>query len=225
MQRRLVRKRDLEILLSKIKPCQSPKAYLEQYTIPPKAAAELLCIAAHTHDDIEDQSVIDLGCGTGRLAIGSVFLGAKEATGVDVDKAPLRRAVECATELGVNDRTQWVASDIATIRGDFDTVLQNPPFGIQRRRADRKFLRKSLQIGRRVYSLHRRSQSLDQADNRHLAEPILSSPSRFLKKFIEECGGHIDAVYTLLMIIPHMFPFHEKKEYRFLVDLYVIERK
>ena len=224
MQRRLVRKLDLEILLSKIETFKSPKAYLEQYTITPKAAADLLYIAAYTHDDIEDNSVIDLGCGTGRLTIGSALLGAKQVTGVDVDKAPLRRAAKYAVELGVKDNTQWVASDIATIRGDFDIVIQNPPFGIQRRRADRRFLKKSLQIGRRVYSLHRR-QNTDQAGNIHLSEPIISSPARFLKTFIENCGGHIQAVYSLLMVIPHMFPFHKKREHRFLVDLYVIERK
>jgi putative methylase len=73
-QKRLVRKRDLERALSQIETHPTPKAYLEQYTTPSNVAAETLYLAAYVHDDIIDKTVIELGCGTGRLAIGAALL-------------------------------------------------------------------------------------------------------------------------------------------------------
>jgi putative methylase len=226
MQNRLVRKLDLEIALSKIKPHSSPKAYLEQYTISPEVAAELLYIATYTYDDIIDKTIVDLGCGTGRLAIGSCLMGAKETIGVDIDKIATKTALKNAEKLNVKGRIQWVTADITAIHGSFDTVLQNPPFGVRKRKADRKFLEKALEIGRRIYSLHKSSQK-----NRKLARKLKTSNTRFttpssssfLKSFIEKHGGQIKAVYTLPMTIPHMFEFHRKRRHQFLVDLYIIE--
>jgi len=226
MQKRLVRKLDLEIALSKVEPHPSPKAYLEQYTITPEAAAELLYIATYTYDDIIGKNIADLGCGTGRLAIGSALLGAKETLGVDIDRNAIEVASKNAERLDVKEKIQWIATDITTIQGAFDTVLQNPPFGIQRRKADRKFLRKALEIGKHVYSLHKSSR-----ENRKLVKRLRGqksrlmpvSPSPFLRKFIERHGGEIKAVYTTLMTIPHMFDFHRKRKHQFLVDLYIVE--
>ena len=86
ISKRLVRKRDLEFLLSNIAENPFPKAFLEQYTTSSKAAADTLYLAAYIHDDIIEKTVMELGCGTARLAIGAVLLGAKEVFGVDLDK-------------------------------------------------------------------------------------------------------------------------------------------
>jgi len=104
MQKRLVRKLDLEIALSKIEPHPSPKAYLEQYTIPPEVAAELLYIAAYTYDDIIDKTIADLGCGTGRLAIGSALLGAKETIGVHKNSGKKRRKIRRERENSMDNQ-------------------------------------------------------------------------------------------------------------------------
>jgi len=226
MQNRLVRKLDLEITLSKIKQHPSPKAYLEQYTIPPEVAAELLYIAAYTYDDIIEKAVADLGCGTGRLAIGSCLLGAKETVGVDIDKIATKTALKNAEKLDVKGKTQWITADVTTIRGSFDTVLQNPPFGVQKRKADRKFLETALKIGKRIYSLHKSSQKNYRFTKKSEPAKSLSnsiSPKPFLKGFIEKHGGQIRAVYTMPMTIPFMFNFHRKRRHQFLVDLYIIE--
>ena len=84
-QRRLVRKRDLELALSSIEANPTPKAYLEQYATPSTVAADALHMAAYVFDDIVDKTVMELGCGTARLALGAAFLGAKEVFGVDLD--------------------------------------------------------------------------------------------------------------------------------------------
>ena len=209
MQKRLVRKLDLEKAIAKIEPHPAPKAYLEQYTITPQVAAEILYIAAYIYDDIIDKTVIDLGCGTGRLAIGAALLGARETIGVDIDKAAVRLARKSAEKMGVEKKTLWIAADIDVIRGVFNTVLQNPPFGVQRRRADRRFIKKSLELGDKIYSLHKSGER-----NRE-----------FIKRFIEKHGGRVRGIFPMKIDISRLFKFHRKRKSSVKVDLYRIEGK
>lgn len=227
VQRRMVRKRDLEIALSKVEPHPAPKAHLEQYTIPANVAAEILYIAAYVNNDIVGKKIADLGCGTGRLAIGAALLGAKEVVGVDIDKTMVKLAWKNAAKLSVKDKTQWLIADIDALHRVFDTVLQNPPFGVQKRRADRKFLCKSLEIAHRIYSLHKgeSNKELFEKLKKRGTQVIPVQPSAFLKRFIEQCGGKINAVYAMVMTIPYMFEFHKKRKHEFVVDLYVIDGK
>jgi putative methylase len=227
VRRRLVRKRNLEIALSKVEAHPTPKAYLEQYTIPASIAAEILYIAAYVNGDIIQKRIVDLGCGTGKLAIGTALLGAKEVVGVDIDKTAVKLAWKNATKLGVKDKTQWLIADIDAIHGAFDTVLQNPPFGVRKRKADRKFLQKSLEIAYRVYSLHKgkSSKELVRRLEGHRTQVVRVHPSAFLENFIDKHGGKIRAVYVMVMTIPYMFKFHRKRKHQFLVYLYIIETK
>jgi len=208
-QKRLVRKRDLERVLSEIEAHPLPNAYLEQYTTPSKVAAETLYLAAYVYDDIIDKTVMDLGCGTGRLAIGAALLGAKEVFGVDVDRVAVRVAQKNAEIMGLKEKTHWIAADIDVVKGTFDTVLQNPPFGVQRRRADRRFITKSLELSSTIYSFHKGGES-----NRE-----------FIKRFIEGHGGRVTNIFPLKMEIPRMFKFHTKRKRSIQVDLYRIEGK
>jgi putative methylase len=226
MQKRIVRKLDLIRFLSRIEPNPAPKPDLEQYTIPGGAAATMLYVAGYKYGDITGKSVLDLGCGTGRLALGAAFLGAERVLGVDVDRESVNAAFRYAKDANLDCCTQWVVADLEAVRGKFDTVLQNPPYGIQRLHADRRFLEKALETGKVVYSLHK-----GVADGNVLrrklkasSEGILSvEPSGFIKRFVEERGGEVRAVYAMLMAIPHMFSFHEKTRHEFVVDLYVLE--
>ena len=200
---------DLERAISEIEPHPAPKAYLEQYTIPPVVAAEILFTAAYVYDDIINKTIVDLGCGTGRLAIGAVVVGAREAIGVDVDKVAVRTAQRNARRMDVGNRTSWVAADIDVLNGLFDTVLQNPPFGVQRRRADRRFIKRALELGCKIYSLHKSGK-----------------PNReFIKKFIEKHGGKITGMFNMKVEIPRVFEFHTKRKYDVKVDLYRVEGK
>jgi putative methylase len=228
MQKRLVRKLDLELMLSQIEPYSNPNPDLEQYTISIDTAATMLYIAGYSHQDILGKRIVDLGCGTGRLALGAAFLGAKEVLGVDIDKKAVEAASRSSAKIGLNDKTAWLVSDIDSIRGRFDTVLQNPPFGVQRERADRKFIAKALELGDVVYSIHKRPR-----DETALVKKLKMcsdgamrvSASSFMEKFVEENGGKVDSVYALLMTIPHMFDFHTKRKHEFAVDLYVFRKK
>ena len=225
-QKRLVRKLDLERFLSQIKPHPSPNVRLEQYTTSESVAATMLYLAAYTYGDIVDKQILDLGCGTGRLALGCAFLGAKSVVGVDIDKLAVKLALENSAKLGFKTKVDWVAGDVNAIIGKFDTVLQNPPFGVQKRGADRVFLEIALQVADAVYSLHNHPFTDEPLVRRLRANAGLLQveASPFIARFVGAHGGRIEAVYALLLVIPRMFDFHTKARSEIIIDLYVIRR-
>lgn len=226
-QKRLIRKLELELFLSKMETQPSPKANLEQYTISDAIAATILYIASYTNGDIIGKKVLDLGCGSGKFALAASYLGAQRVVGVDIDKTAIKTASENLEKAGFKTNVQWIIGDVSVITGSFDTVLQNPPFGVQKRTADRKFLEKALEVGDVVYSLHNHPCTDKQLIQRLRANTgglLHVPPSSFIEKFVESHHGVIKAVYALLMTIPRMFDFHTKMKHDFVVDLYVIKR-
>jgi putative methylase len=142
-----VRRRDLEDRLAQVPRHPAPRPELEQYRTPDAVAAELLQ-KADEDGAIQGKRVLDLGCGTGLFAIGAALLGARLATGVDVDPAAIGLAQQAAGHADVQGRTWFVAADLRDWRpepGTFDTVVMNPPFGAQAggRHADRLFLQRA----------------------------------------------------------------------------------
>ena len=208
MRAKKLRKKTLEIMLSKTEVAPSPEVLLEQYTIPATTAAQILWLAAYAHNDRAGKTVLDLGCGTGRLTIGASILGAKEAIGVDIDPTAIRTAVRNAIKTGVREKTSWIVSDIEAIKGRCDTVVQNPPFGVQKKGADRKFLRKALEIGKVTYTIHKSGES-----NR-----------KFLTIFLEKLGGKITRTIPMKLAVPPTFNFHREKKHTVNVDLYRVEK-
>ena len=225
-QKRIIRKLDLELFLSNLIPQPNPQAYLEQYTTPATVAATMLYLAAYTNNDIVGKRVLDLGCGTGRLGLGAAYLGANAVVGVDVNRLAIQTAAQNSLNAGLGGVVQWVLADIAAVCGRFDTILQNPPFGVQTREADRAFLVKALLLGNVVYSFHNHPKTDKQliAKLRASGEFLQVSPSPFLEWFVASNGGAVQAVYAMIMNIPKMFDFHTKARYDFVVDLYIIKR-
>lgn len=201
-----MRKKQLEIALQKLSTHPMPSAKLEQYMTPGDVASTLLYLA-YAKDDIVDKVVCDLGCGTGRLAIGAALLGAREVIGVDVDEVALEVAEKNAREAGVS--VKLVKSEVDEFDAkNIDTVIQNPPFGVQRRGADMKFLRKALELAKCVYSIHKLT-----PENRE-----------FIAARVEEMGGSVTDRIELEFHIPRQFEFHTRDAYRFKIDLYRIVR-
>ena len=63
-----------------------------------------LCLSLLDSYGSPGDRILDMGCGSGVLAIAALLLGAKSAIGVDVEKTALKESVENAALNGVGDR-------------------------------------------------------------------------------------------------------------------------
>jgi len=71
-------------------------------------------------------SVLDIGSGSGILAISSVLLGAESAIGVDIDAQSVKTANENAEINGVSDKAKFIVGDLAEkITDKYDIVCAN----------------------------------------------------------------------------------------------------
>ncbi len=89
-------------------------------------ATTSLCLEL-LQDYIKDGSaMLDIGCGSGILAIASVLLGAEYAVGVDIDAQSVKTARENAAINSVSDRTEFIVGDLAEkVSGRFPVVCAN----------------------------------------------------------------------------------------------------
>lgn len=199
-----IRKKDLAIALQRVNPHPKPAAILEQYTIPADLAAEILFTACYTYDNIQEKNVLDLGTGTGRLALGASILGARAVVGVDLDASSIRVASQSAKVLGVE--AGWVVGDIGSIRGSFDTVLMNPPFGTKQPHTDIQFLQCAQNLAPVIYSIHK------------------STTRNFLGQWFQNHALKDERIMSTKMEIPHQFSFHRKPKRFVEVDVFRILR-
>lgn len=70
-------------------------------------------------------SVLDVGCGSGVLAVGACVFGAASATGVDIAPAAVPTTLANARANGVADRIEVSTTDLADVPGSFDVVVAN----------------------------------------------------------------------------------------------------
>lgn len=199
-----IRKRDLAIKLQTIPPHPNPKVALEQYTVPADLAAEILFRACYEQDDIEGKSVLDLGTGTGRLALGASMLGAEYVIGVDLDKSAIEVAMTNRNRLGLG--ADWVLGGIEATHGSIDTIIMNPPFGTKRAHADVQFLEVALGLARVIYSIHK------------------SSTRSYISRWLSHRGAESEIFLSTKMEIPHQFSFHRKKRRFVDIDVYRIRQ-
>jgi len=201
-----MKKKQLEMILQKIPTFEKPVINLEQYQTPAFIAADILFIA-HQFEDIENKTVIDLGCGTGIFSIGAKILGAKKAFGVDIDKNCLKIARKYVKQN--NLKITFINKDIDEIRIKCDTVIMNPPFGAQKsnKKADRKFIEKGFEIANVIYSLH------------------LSKTATFIEKIVKSLKGEIDFYKNYKFPIKYTYNFHDKKVLNFDICLFRILTK
>lgn len=72
------------------------------------------------------RTVLDVGCGTGDLALAALARGATRATGVDLGEGAIEGARALARERSVEDRSTFQVGDAATLDLDrHDIVLLN----------------------------------------------------------------------------------------------------
>jgi len=196
-----MKKRELEIILENLRGFESPKIQLEQYVTPPSLAA-FIAVNARLHGDLT--TVFNLGCGTGILAIATSLLGAY-SVGFDIDLEALKIAKKNA--LKVKADVDFVRADIRRLETKvMGTVVMNPPFGIQKRHADRPFLKKAFEISKVVYTVH----SAGSVD--------------FVRKMALENGFRVTHVWIFSIPLRKTYSFHEKAFKYIPVEVFRIER-
>ena len=84
-----------------------------------------LCLEWLDSLDLEGKTVIDLGCGSGILAIAALKLGAKSAVGIDIDPQAILASRNNAEANGVADRLQLFLSDDKPADLKADVVVAN----------------------------------------------------------------------------------------------------
>ncbi len=167
---------------------ENPKPELEQYSTPVDIAIDF--VKKVNSRGLLEGKVADLGCGTGRLAIGATMLGAN-VTGFEIDQDALNMAIDYSK--GKNLNINWICGAVENIIEEFDTVIMNPPFGSQRPGADRIFLEKALEISNHIWTIH------------------IANTRDFIEKLVEKKGGEIEMRYEFDFPISRSMPFHSKE--------------
>lgn len=137
-ERPLRKRSDLTVRLARLEGFLRPEAASEQVGTPAEPASEMLW-DAYQRGDLAGRRVLDLGSGTGTLAIGAALLGA-DVVGVDQDEGALAIARRNAAKAGVSVAWQVARLGEEPPEWTAETVIMNPPFGAQRAHADRPFL-------------------------------------------------------------------------------------
>ncbi len=226
---KISKKKHLEMILEKVPKHPNPKVELEQYSTPSTIAADLVW-NAYGLGDIDNMSVLDLGCGTGIFAIASSLMGASYSLGVDVDDESI--ALAKITQNSISEEhdiditnTNFIVGDINSFNSindllnernpvnddnnskslnRFDTLIQNPPFGSQEkgsRHADRKFMEFAVNSADVIYSFH------------------MKNTEEFVIDYYRDLGAEVSHKLVYKFPIPKIYDFHteESREVKVVV--------
>jgi putative methylase len=207
-------KRDLARQLGVVEGFESPRAELEQYRTQPEIAATLVHTAG-LHGDIGDHLVVDLGCGTGMLALAASLCGPEAVIGVDIDAAVLASARANEQVIGPESTISWVRGDVTRAplcrrdclaKDEPVTIVTNPPFGAQdgNKHADRAFLATASELADVSYSIHN------------------AGSSEFVDSFTADNGGEVTHAFAAELDLPNAFGFHEHESKAIDVEIFRI---
>jgi len=84
-----------------------------------------LCLEAMAALVRGGDQVLDVGCGSGILAVAALRLGAAGAVGIDIDPAAVEASTAVAGANGVADRLRVSVRPLVEVDGRFDLVLAN----------------------------------------------------------------------------------------------------
>lgn len=202
-------KKDLEIILSRLKTFNKPSLELEQYPTPSNIAAEWVWTMAMKRE-AAGKIILDAGCGTGILGLGLLLLGAKKVFFLDKDFGVMAICIENYNqlkeeyEIGEGD---FIIEDIMFFDAEVDIVVQNPPFGTKDEHADKRFLEKAFTLALIIYSMHK------------------YSTKRFFLAITKDNHYRITEEWHYDFPIKATFKFHEKPVVQVDVGLWRMERE
>lgn len=89
-------------------------------------ATTSLCLEVLERNVTPQKTVLDIGTGSGILAIAACLLGAKSAVGVDIDEQSVKTAVSNAAINNVDSKVRFEVGDLAEkVSGKYDIVCAN----------------------------------------------------------------------------------------------------
>jgi len=201
----MISKQSLAVALSKLKVFEQPQMHLEQYATESELAAELIWYATMA-GHLEGKKVLDLGAGTGILAIGVALMGANEVIAVEKDPAAIRTLKKNLEMYEGTEQIAIIESDVLHLRETADVVIMNPPFGTKEKHADRVFLERACASAPVIYTIHK------------------TSTDGFVRAFAEDNGYRITLAEQRAFPIKKTMAHHEKPRRDADVTLYRLER-
>ncbi len=202
-------KKDLEIILSKLKSFEKPSYQLEQYPTPSSIAAEWIWTMA-MRSEVSGRTILDAACGPGILGIGLLLMGAKKIIFVDKDSQIIQtcqqnyNSIKDEYEIG---EAEFIITDIQLIDLQADIVVQNPPFGTKNEHIDKLFLEKAFSSAKIVYSMHK------------------YSTQKFVEAIAKDFNFTITHLWRYDFPIKATFAFHEKPVKNVDVGLWRMEKR
>ncbi|MBS1266496.1 MAG: Ribosomal protein L11 methyltransferase [Candidatus Woesearchaeota archaeon] len=197
----------LAIVLSKLDVFNNPKPHLEQYPTDSEIAASVLW-NANMLGDVKDKIIADLGCGTGVLGLGALLLGAKQVFFVDSDSDAISICKENYEKIEFKlTNPHYYNEPILKFNKKVDVVIQNPPFGVQNKHADKPFLKKAFEIADIVYSLHK------------------IESEGFIDKLSKDNGFRVTHVFKYSMPIKQTMDFHTHRIKRIRVGCWRLAKQ
>ncbi len=206
---RILSKSSLAIVLSGLEGFKEQKVRIEQYITDSEVAASILW-DAYLRKDVEGKVIADLGSGTGILGLGALLLGAKRVYFVEIDKDAIEIAKmnynTLKSEGSIEGKVVFIHKDILDFNEKADVVIENPPFGVKRRHADRSFLEKAIKIAPIVYSLHK------------------SESFGFIEGFCREKKVNFASISTFDFPLKASLSHHTRRIYRFKVSCFRLDQ-
>ena len=197
-------KKELAIKLSKLKILTELNVNLEQYQSEGELVSDILW-KAFINNDIENKIIADFGCGNGIFGIGTLLLGAKKVYFIDIDEIALTLAKDNYKILKLKNGF-FIKNNIKDFNEKIDTVLMNPPFGVQKEHSDRIFLEKAMQLSSNIYSIHK------------------IESKKFIKEFTKNNNFIVKSIYEYEFLLKKTYKFHTSNKYLVKVGCWYLKK-
>lgn len=196
-----MRKKKIEIIISKLKSYEFPKVELEQYETPSNVISEIVS-EINLINSLNQKRILEIACGTGKFSIALAFFNPKMIIAFDIDKDAIKIAksnYDSIKDIYNLSSVFFLVADVKKVnfRKKFDLVIMNPPFGIQGKIKDIEFLEFAFKNSNFVVSIHPNGKNLI-----------------FFERFGKKFNFKLIRYKKIIFRIRRLFSFHRKKEKR-----------